>query len=512
MESYDLLEVPKGYQTASLLVISPFFNDTFFERVLTTLRPKRVRIAFDDGAAFADIERIRRICKEFDHKIALGRTAGLVHLKGYLATFVRTRGRKQTLRKFIFGSGNATHAAFCGERNAELLAFTNLSATDDADTIEYLESVSTAIERGNGSIEAAESHELRYPVRLRLPAFSIVEAGHPRGFDAWLQRGRLVAKYRDPQQFLAVAIHLKKRLPAGDIERMFSDQGLAAQGERNIVRHRYISTRAKTAEDDSEPQWKAQYCVWTLLGDWISEECYDECKDIMISKAGAERSAKVAELEANSNDSSWRNTKKADLLRQLTQVWQALQRSNYRASDYLVGDQSQLNDKHYSDLLEKKISIDAALIKDRLFRDRYVNGYEFSAVPKFRQDETAWQAFIRSWCESIAIEAGKRASRSLVMRTLRETLRPTTLSALNIGELTEALYGIWPSTPNAPRMAGERVSVHHGRDGLYLGRVVRVHGTGSAGRYDVQLDDGEFGTFHADEVLSAGSYLAQYFD
>ena len=254
--------------------------------------------------------------------------------------------------------------------------------------------------------------------------------GPAPGFDAWLQRGCLAAKYRE--QFATIAVMLKKPLPPGLIAQLFANQGLIPQGERNVVRHRYIGpmTADSENEDHTVAQWKARYCVWTHLGDWLSEECYDSKRDLMVAKSKSERQARIKDLLGHGQDSVWRNERKRLFLEKMDGMWNVLLSASFSPSDFLDDCGRGIDKSHYGARFDKKLSSDLQQAQDASFRDRYINGYEFPDVPKFRQDAIAWQQFVLSWCESVSVEAAKKVTKSLITKTIRDAVEPSELLEL----------------------------------------------------------------------------------
>jgi hypothetical protein len=270
--SYQLLKRPDGYETDLALVIAPYFDSRFVTTLVKNLAPHRIRFVIDDGVRSEDLEELRKSCgKRADIKIALGAALGLVHVKGYYIEFVKTDGRSRRKRRFLYGSANATEAAFGGIRNAELIAGVDLFAEQDKALLEYFQTLLAAIENGAGAVGGGVYGPLGNSPTLYLPSFKVAAPGPAPGFDAWLQRGSLAAKYRDAQQFLKVSIALKKRLPQDVVAQTFADGGLIEAGERNVVRYAYIRDApaddyVEDMDDTSVPQWKARYCNWTHLG------------------------------------------------------------------------------------------------------------------------------------------------------------------------------------------------------------------------------------------------------
>ena len=148
--------------------------------------------------------------------------------------------------------------------------------------------------------------------KLRKPSAAVLQGqrNRPRspGFDTWLQRGRLAAKYREAQQFMTVLVTLRKQLPQGVVATTFANRGLIQQGARNVVRYPYVGDTLIEEDDDEHiPNWKARFSVSTHLGDWVSEECFENLTAPPCTPNSAPRNkARLAELLENEPDSQWK--------------------------------------------------------------------------------------------------------------------------------------------------------------------------------------------------------------
>ena len=422
--SFDLLLVPEGFETEQALVVAPYVDPKFMKELVKRLAPKRLCLLIDDGVRFEDLAKIRKACgRNVNLEIRLGRASGLVHMKAFYFEFARETPRWRK-RRLLFGSANATDAAFKRSRNAELIADVDLAIGEDAELSDYFASILAAFDTGDAvEIEAQEIGLSKAPV-LYLPRF---KTAHPdmgaSGFDSWLQRGVLAAQYRNAPQFLTLSIQLRKRLPQDLVAKIFADRRFSEKGNRDVVRYPYLNELEEAPAEETEaskPKWKARYGVWTHLGDWVSDGAYREHQDIMKSQASEARSAKVGELLANKDCSAWKDERRSELLSALSQVWDDLRASGIEPGEYLNGDEQGISFKFYGDRFDQKVSEDILLAQDDDFRKRYINGYEFPDVPRFRQDPSAWESFVRSWCESIAVEAAKTNTLSLMARRIGE--------------------------------------------------------------------------------------------
>lgn len=76
---------------------------------------------------------------------------------------------------------------------------------------------------------------------------------------------------------------------------------------------------------------------------------------------------------------------------------------------------------------------------------RVLGRIRFPAMPRFRQDTIAWEAFVRSWCESIAVETAKNRTLSLVAKRIKDVMKylQKDLSELSWSEIAELLRQNW---------------------------------------------------------------------
>lgn len=420
--SYDLLTVPNGYKTVLALVIAPYFDPMFARRLVEKLSPERIRFIVDEGANPKDVEKLMEACGgPRVTKIALGTAPGIFHMKVFYFVFEKAVGKKQQKRRLIFGSANATEAAFCGNFNAELIADVDLFKDSDSKLLAYLDKLVDAVEAEDWvPITAEKVLGLKKPPTLYLPSFEILPVDTPPGFDLWLQSGLLAAKYRNDQQFLHVLIPLKKALPKDQVEKVFAEKGLITLGARDLVRYSYLKQPIiADSEYDHIPKWKARYCVWTYFGDWISDDCYGEHRRTLHAKSSPDRKAKVKELLKYTEDEEGKTERRQAFLDTLGESWRGLMEKGLKPFDFLDGNTNGINAEAFSRRFDKKIEADLCLAQNKDFRNRYVKGYEFPKLPCFRHDTAAWNNFTRSFGESIAIEAVKPSTESEVVKAIR---------------------------------------------------------------------------------------------
>ena len=435
--SFDLLTVPEGYRTEVALVVAPYVDPNFMGTLVKQMKPNRLCLLVDDGIRPEDLQAIhgqRR--RQVELEVRLARAPGLMHMKAFYFEFVHEGASNRRKRRLLFGSANATDAAFHGRRNAELIAQVDLAISADSEIADYFAAILATFDVPDTHVVEYVELALSKPPVLHLPKITSVLPGRlPSGFDTWLQRGVLAAQYRNAPQFAALNIQLKKALPQDLVARIFANRSFTEKGQRNVVRYGYLNDSDDVTIQDADvdiPRWKSRYGVWTHLGDWISYECYRSHRKSMKSKASAARGGKISQILDQGRDAMWREERTTALLDALGEVWRDLIAADVQPGLYLEGMNGKLNPVPYKQRFLLKLEQDLQLAQDSDFRNRYINGYEFPDMPRFRQDTTAWEGFVRSWCESIAVEAAKNRTPSLVARRIRDVLEE---KGLSLGEL-----------------------------------------------------------------------------
>ena len=448
--SYDLLSVPDGYRTEVALVVAPYVDAVFLNHLATKLKPGRFCLLVDDGIQLEALSKIHD-CQRKGLKIEIrvARAVGLMHMKAFYFEFVRKEAPRRRKRRLLFGSANATNAAFSGGINAELIAESELKINEDSEIAAYFSHIfSTFDSPEEQSVPGLSTWMSQLPF-IRFPALRSARPGElPSGFDAWLQQGMLAAQYRNAPQFATLSIQLKKSLPQDLVARIFARSSFTEKGERNVVRYSYLNgpdTQEAEAAEGEQPRWKSRLAVWTHLGDWISNDCHRKRSKIMTSKAFAARNRNISRILENGCDEKWIESRIEQLLARLNQVWRELEAAGVAPEQYIEGWNGKVNPTSYRLRFLKKLDQDLQLARDGDFKSRYVNGYEFPAMPRFRQDTIAWDAFVRSWCESIAVETAKNRTLSLVAKRIKDVMKylQKDLSELSWSEIAELLRQHW---------------------------------------------------------------------
>ena len=118
--NFDLFERRKGWKAEDVLVVTPYVEQEFFQRLVKGLRPRRLSVIIDDGCRMGDVAMVQETVAKAHVSTAaglacvLGSAPGLMHLKLFYIVW-RTPGRR-TARTLIFGS--ARHGSHCARLRA----------------------------------------------------------------------------------------------------------------------------------------------------------------------------------------------------------------------------------------------------------------------------------------------------------------------------------------------------------------------------------------------------------
>ena len=130
MDHYDLL-ARTDWKVSSILIVSPYVEKEFFERIVNELKPPMLTVVIDDGCRSDDVIMVQALARRGTHvKVVLGSARGLVHAKIFHVEWTTPGG--QTRHTLVYGSGNATRQAFDGNINSEVMCKARLTAANHA--------------------------------------------------------------------------------------------------------------------------------------------------------------------------------------------------------------------------------------------------------------------------------------------------------------------------------------------------------------------------------------------
>lgn len=420
MDHYDLLAHP-DWTAQSVLIVSPYVEQTFFERIVRDLCPPTLTVVIDDGCRPHEVAMMRDLAQNgTEVRAVLGSARGLVHAKIFHIEWCTTGGnRAHTL---VYGSGNATRQAFAGNFNSELMCKVRLTAANHATILDWLTCVRAAasdLASDDRVIRPVRDAWLANGVHIRLPGLTIKDAANKASnLDLWLQRGRLLSVFRPDASFLRVHVNLLAELPAGDLMQRVRGIGFETPQTRRLSIPYIQAIEGGQEEGDGPGNWRARYFIWTQLGDWCSDACFRQERDRFKKAGHQERLQNLQRLEVLQGPGPKREARSRFLAR-VDQLWEAF---GDRAATYLEANDGTLNREFYEDLFNHRLQRDLDLAGDEEFRERYINGCELIDVPRFRMDVIGWRSFVDSFMRQIHLEWLKARSPSLIYRYIYDGL------------------------------------------------------------------------------------------
>lgn len=428
--SYDLFASRAGRKAEMVLVVTPYVEKEFFERLIADLRPKQLHVVIDDGCRREDIQMIRDCVAAAKRKVALtcvpGSATGLVHLKLFYIVW-RTQA-KRTARTLVFGSANATRQGFGGRLNAELIASCRLTKSRHSHIINWCEGVVAATSAGEERvIGPARDLELGTGLQLRLPGMRVGrEQSTLSNFDLWIQRGYLLSDYRPDPSFLKVIVRLKQSLAQSEESQMVTHSGFDVPVNKTLTYHYAGNTgptddhQGATEDADGEAgNWRRRLFVWTHLGDWCSEACHRANRGNFKRRGYDDRVALIRALEGLEDPAALRKARQT-FLDAVAGLWDRL---GSAASSFLEGG-ANMDQAHYARVFDERVERDLDLIEDLEFKRRYLTGYELAQVPRFRTDIGGWSEFLESMARQLCLDHARGGrSQSLFLKAVRESIQ-----------------------------------------------------------------------------------------
>ncbi|MCT8004049.1 hypothetical protein NZL82_19505 [Sphingomonas sanguinis] len=464
--SFDLFSARKGRKVEAVLVVTPYVEREFFDRLLSQLRPKRLNVVIDDGCRFEDETMIAESAAAAPRRLklscAFGSAPGLVHLKLFYVVW-RTEGGR-TERSLVFGSANATRQGFSGLLNAELIANCRLTKTNHSGVIAWCERVMAATTAGERTPVEAQ-HDLTLDgVSLRLPAMVVgPRKGASSSFDLWVQRGYLLATYRAEPGFLKVSIPLKRELEQTEQAKFVAAVGFEKPPSKRLTyayvgRDGFLPEEEEFADDGRQcGNWRGRYFVWTQFGFWCSEECHLKHLALFRRRGHDARERQLEALGRLATPSVLEEGRQG-FVAMLERLWTGF---GDEASKFLEGSGS-LNAAHYRRIYDKRVARDLELVTGREFKERYLTGFEIAQVPRFRTDLRGWREFLESIARQICLDDVKARPQSLLLHAVREAISkvdPRSSALEGAGELIKFLQGIWDVRSSRPGKLGKAARI-----------------------------------------------------
>ena len=469
--SYDLLTRRSNWKAQAALIVSPYVEKHFFQKVAGDLCPKRMHVVIDDGCRRDDLQTVHDAVNACGRKrpptlrCKLGSARGLVHIKLFYVLWKTPGGR--AAHSLVFGSANATRQGFSGIDNAELVVSTKLTSSRHAAVIRWCKAVIKATEAAKAEhVPMERDAELARGMFIRLPAMTV---GRPRAalsnFDLWLQRGWLLSDFRPDPGFLHVQIQLGKGLPQTELARIAEGAGFAVR-QTKTLRKRYVEAPIDFDDEDNlsdefdTPEignWRRKLFTWTNLGDWCSEACFEAHEKDFKRRGHEDRLHALEQLKALRNTAEHRTTKKK-FLADIANLWD---RFGEAAPTLLKGKEGALHRDFYEELFEQRVKRDLELAEDREFCCRFTRGFELIQVPRFRNDVAGWRSFVESLGRQLILDETRGRSQSMLLKAVREALKDKAGTSMwhDHRVMIEALREQWQR--GGPSARGATIIAHY---------------------------------------------------
>jgi hypothetical protein len=419
MDHYDLLARP-DWKAESILIVSPYVERTFFDRIIKDLTPATLTVVIDDGCRSNEIAMIQGLARKGTAvTVVLGSAPGLVHAKIFHVEWLTTGGNHA--HTLVYGSGNATRQAFAGDVNEEVMCRARLTAANHSSVLDWMKQVRRVASDLIGEdpvIPPVRDAWLADGVHIRLPGLIIKDAvNKASNLDLWLQRGRLLSRFQPDTSFLRVNVGLLKALPAGDLMQRIQRSGFEIPMLERL-RIPYIQAIGGEADGDAlGGGWLSRYFVWTQLGFWCSDTCFRK-ESSRFKRKGHEQRLENLRLLKELKASGPKEKARSRFLTGIDELGSIL---GEEASSYLKTHDGMVDHKTYQTSFEQRLARDLALADDTEFQDRYINGCEVIDVPRFRTDATGWRSFVDSFMRQIHVESLKK-SRSYIYNSIYNAL------------------------------------------------------------------------------------------
>lgn len=420
MDHYDLL-ARTDWKVSSILIVSPYVEKEFFERIVNELKPPMLTVVIDDGCRSDDVIMVQALARRGTHvKVVLGSARGLVHAKIFHVEWTTPGG--QTRHTLVYGSGNATRQAFDGNINSEVMCKARLTAANHASILEWTTRIRAAAsdDAADRTIPAVRDAWLADGMSIRLPSIMIKDSGNKaNNFDLWLQRGRLLSTFQPDPSFLHVHVNLRSELPPGEAERIVQNIGFETPRTRRLSFSYIAEAEGAYEENDGPGNWRSRLFAWTQLGYWCSDSCFRLNRDL-FRKAGHESRTENLERLRRLREPGPRSAARMHFLDRVIRLWDAF---GTQAASYLEGRGTKVDQVFYQNAFEQRLERDLELAGDEEFTNRYINGCEVIDVPRFRMDAAAWRSFVDSFCRQLHLEWLKTRSQSLMFQNIYAALK-----------------------------------------------------------------------------------------
>jgi hypothetical protein len=162
-------------------------------------------------------------------------------------------------------------------------------------------------------------------------------------------------------------------------------------------------------------------------------------------------------------------------MRRIKRVVSGLEKKGLDVNSYFETSGDAIDASHYREHATTQLDSHRARANDKVFKDRFVKGYTFTPLPRFRGVEAveggSFDDFVHSLCESMASALSKRKKANRMVRAISEQFRVNGIE-IELGsgkklfhvlrchwpEIGAAVKAFYQSTPPSATGVGPRVS------------------------------------------------------
>ncbi len=422
-----------------ITVVGPYPSVAFFASIRDNLQPEEVLVVVDDSCSVDVTREIRGLFPSERCELRFAcRGNGLVHAKLYLLEW---RVLKDNTLRFhlAWGSANPSMSGF--HTNAEAMSSCPLSQASHREVLDYF---ATLRMDKKGSVERLNTM-LSGQVQLYLPRFSFAPEAKSTSFESWIQSGRLCHKYVPDQTFGKLVLKLKDALPQSEYQRVLTASGWAADNSRDTFRYSYAGEDAEISKP--EPHWRSQYFVETWLGYWTSAACYRELRTEFASENKPRRESILRTVKfADADDHKRWIREYLDRVDNASKLIRSLGKS---ANKYFhLSSNGEIDVGRYQDAARGTFRNHSERANSAAFEARFVSGFEFPEMPRFRDSDqgngASFRDFVIDLCESLCNGIIQKAPQNKLSKLVKTLFTGKELDNIASSDLKLLIESRWP--------------------------------------------------------------------
>jgi hypothetical protein len=425
-----------------LTVIGPYPTVEFFRLFFREFAPREILLVVDDSWDRDEIKRIEKYCDSkgamCQIRCASCRNGALLHAKIYLAEW---GNRGTSKRRLIWGSLNASKSGF--QTNGEAASAATLDSDQERSVIPYFHQL---WDEAVGSVKMANA-VLLDGVRLVLPPFDFRPfemTDEPESFDAWVQAERLCYQFEKDQSFAKLSLTLKESLPNDEAKRIVNASGLLAETQRDTLRFPYLGKHDK---EKGGPHWRASYFLESWLGFWTSDSCFraNAPQFRLGPRVREQREETLGTIKLSDEGARWEWCKA--FIECIHNLLGELRKAGRDPGRYLRMCRNDIEKQHYERNAWRQLCSHYERANDPVFQQRYIAGYQFFPVPRFRGTEAvsggSFDDFLVGLCETVVNALNRRNDTNRLVKRLRRKL-PSDAGDMTGKRLLDAIRKQWP--------------------------------------------------------------------